>query len=355
MSIIGVMGFGGRYRRWERDRALAGQTRAGSWARGEARRRQYDYVRRAWRTIAIVVALMAALTAVMCLFAPSSSRDLVVGLAASTTVWMLVLAVILGSGTAPMMMGDTGEQWTASELRRLRRGGWRVMHHAILRAGDIDHIAIGPAGVVVAETTWRSNAWDDKSAARAVLADAVEQARSNARDVSLTLRSKLHGAPVRAVVVLWSAAPRSAQRTLSPEGDVVVLYGWELHDWLAAHADSFLSRAEVDTVWDWLATQVAARDVAELERNGPPPRTVSELVLAGAHYLVGAALGFLVAGAVVARVSPWLYVPAGVVLTVGGAAARRADLTRRAAAGWLFGVVVAATIVLAVFAAFAVT
>jgi hypothetical protein len=37
-------------------------------------------------------------------------------------------------------MGATAEQWTASELRPLRRSGWRLINHYLLRS-EIDHAA----------------------------------------------------------------------------------------------------------------------------------------------------------------------------------------------------------------------
>ena len=59
------------------------------------------------------------------------------GTAAPAHMW-----VTQATGTSPQIMGDLAEQWTASELRRLRpRNGWRLINHFGLRPGDIDHLA----------------------------------------------------------------------------------------------------------------------------------------------------------------------------------------------------------------------
>jgi hypothetical protein len=50
------------------------------------------------------------------------------------------------TGTGPVMISDQAEQWTAAELRKLRRHGWRVVNHFLLRNDDIDHVLTGPGG-----------------------------------------------------------------------------------------------------------------------------------------------------------------------------------------------------------------
>ncbi len=48
--------------------------------------------------------------------------------------------------------GATGEEHVGGLLERLGEEGWQVIHDASLGRGDIDHIAIGPAGVYTIET-----------------------------------------------------------------------------------------------------------------------------------------------------------------------------------------------------------
>jgi len=79
---------------------------------------------------------------------------LVVGAIGAATVSMLALWVTLVTGTAYRSMGATAEEWTASELRPLRRRRWRVANHVALGRPDIDHVLVGPGGVIAVETKW---------------------------------------------------------------------------------------------------------------------------------------------------------------------------------------------------------
>lgn len=48
--------------------------------------------------------------------------------------------------------GATGEEHVGGLLERLSAEGWEVLHDVSLGRGDIDHVAIGPAGVYSVET-----------------------------------------------------------------------------------------------------------------------------------------------------------------------------------------------------------
>jgi hypothetical protein len=48
--------------------------------------------------------------------------------------------------------GATGEEHVGGLLDRLAAEGWEVIHDVSLGRGDIDHVAIGPAGVYTVET-----------------------------------------------------------------------------------------------------------------------------------------------------------------------------------------------------------
>jgi hypothetical protein len=48
--------------------------------------------------------------------------------------------------------GATGEELVGGLLDELSHSGWHVMHDAVLGSGNVDHIAVGPAGVFTFET-----------------------------------------------------------------------------------------------------------------------------------------------------------------------------------------------------------
>src|SRR5438105_2717300 len=190
-----------------RDRSLATSDRAGSWARRQARLTQRAYAKRHARTIALFLAGMGAMSLLLVLLPLNGDPAAPMAMLLTSAIWLAVIFVIVGSGSASTMMGDLGEQWTAAELRRLERAGWRILNHALLReGGDIDHIAIGPPGVFVIETKWSAE-WKNNRYCTGSIGAAIAQARKGRHDVWLTAKSKCGAAPVRGAVALWSALP----------------------------------------------------------------------------------------------------------------------------------------------------
>src|SRR4051812_23442764 len=107
---------------WLRSRELSSDRRAGQYARTKALTRQYAWVGRNWRTVLGLVAfILVVLPAVLLL--PQSARGFAAGVWLTSGVWLLASTIVLASGTAPQIMGERGEQYTASELRRLKRRG----------------------------------------------------------------------------------------------------------------------------------------------------------------------------------------------------------------------------------------
>src|SRR5690606_9757041 len=82
---------------------------------------------------------------------------LVVG--ALIALWIVIWELV-DDVTRRFVNGAGGEEMTAAELRRCTRLGWRSVHNVVLEAGDIDHIAVGPGGVVVIETKNPDAGWD---------------------------------------------------------------------------------------------------------------------------------------------------------------------------------------------------
>ena len=80
-----------------------------------------------------------AITAVLLAFIEGDfGRGFILG--AMLVGWSAALFVLVMqmTGTAARSMGASAEQWTASELRPLRKSGWRVINHVALRPWDIE-------------------------------------------------------------------------------------------------------------------------------------------------------------------------------------------------------------------------
>lgn len=72
-----------------------------------------------------------------------------------------VLAKILRvkDGSESWLQGAEGERRVGRKLDKLEKHGWQVLHNVQLPGGgDVDHLAIGPAGVIAVNTKYHRNA-----------------------------------------------------------------------------------------------------------------------------------------------------------------------------------------------------
>lgn len=190
----------------------------------------------------------------------------VVAIATGSTVvspvWTYTAGMLFGVGlTLFIVMRDTppaqvaqwelgawGEQWTAKELRPLRRRGWTVLHDRLLnpdRPQNVDHVIVGPAGVHVLDSKrWPGTVHIDPITGRVtVTSPDAPDLRSNrggvdgaARGLAFDVCTHLkltHGEAswVQAVVVIWGDFPQQALRVRN----VDYVAGSHLRTWLLAH------------------------------------------------------------------------------------------------------------------------
>lgn len=260
-----------------RRRNLAGDARAGSWARGRARTAQREFLREHWAPFGCFVVGAWLIAILGGLAMPNAFiRGLAVGAAlvvAPVAVWVHTMQV---TGSAPLMMGDLAEQWTAQELRRLRHRGWLLVNHFVLGSDDIDHVLLGPAGAVVVETKWSGSSWDSGFGLQRQR-DAVRQAETNARRLRLWHPFKSRDIPVRPVVVLWGRGiSRWEENDQVREIDSVpVVTGPALRAWTERLEGQSLDSSKVEQVWDSLEMQVARRDPLDATTH-PLPTSVAE-------------------------------------------------------------------------------
>ena len=178
-------------------------------------------------------------------------------------------------------MGLVGEGWTLDELRPALRHGWRLVNGLRLRAlADIDHVMVGPAGAVVVETKWSSSEWPGTLGGHGFmdhqLADAIDQTRRNRGDVATHFKRDLAGAPVLAVLVLWSAVDAGLDHSLDADG-VSVLPGRRLRAWLCDQPGKVVGAHTVEMAWQALDKQTIIRDEKDLERWLRPPTSLGQV------------------------------------------------------------------------------
>jgi hypothetical protein len=240
------------------------EKRAGLFVEGRARQMRRDFVRRQWRgmTVVAVVSLTPAVASAA-LTKNDTLRGLVLGAAIATVMCLLTGGVVVLSGSATVTLGAWAEEATADALQPLLAHGYRVIHHAGLSYGDIDHFLVGPGGVFVIETKWSARGWDlekDPYARRA-----VQQVKREASLVNHWLRP-LRAVPVQAVLVLQGAASRGlpeSARVRRSSDDVLVVAGDALERWSLGLSRAVLTEDDVDVIASAMEQQVSKRDALE--------------------------------------------------------------------------------------------
>lgn len=334
-----------------RERELASDVRAGSWARSRARVAQRVFWRRNWRVVVAFAAIVLVPGALASWLIPSPFvGGVILGVALATVPGVIWPWTVLVTGTGPVMMGDQAERWTAHELRTLRGHGWQLVNHFLLRRDDVDHVLIGPGGVWAVETKW-SSSWESPFAQER-LRSAADQARSSARSMSLWTPMRTRGLKVRPVVVLWGGGLRDldpAERVRWVD-DVPVVVGTSLAAWVRALPGDLLDGDTVASAYEAVDDQTRVRDVIDQELH-PVPLSFDEFLLRA-----GVA-GTSLAVACWASLQAWLHAPspwwlAGVHLVALAPLARlpRTGWLRDVIWGWLGGVTLTLALVAVLYA-----
>lgn len=289
----------------------------GAYSAGLAFERQRSFV--VANAVGLVAAsAMASLAAVgIAVWMPGSPAvgAFAAGVFVTAAIGYIAHWVSVASGSTMATMGQAAEEWTSTELRRLRRHGWRTINSVMFRQWDVDHVAVGPNGVIVIETKWRSEAID-LSQPDEWLLSAAERLHRSERDVALHLgwsKAKHPDAWITSVLVVWG--PKITQpdeRPLRSDRGVNVLAGEHLRENLAELTEQVLTSEQIDEVIDRLETQARKRDHPEATTW----RTIQDRAR---HALVvaGVSLGGLYVSLLSTRLSWWFFAAAAVSAAAG--------------------------------------
>lgn len=309
-----------------REKELASNRRAGWTARTSIRERHRQTIKMQWRLLAMLAATLLALFGVAAVFATGPlQRGVIVGTGITLTACAVAALVVLTSGSAPLMMGELAEQWTAQELRQLREHGWKLVNHFGLGPGDQDHVVVGPGGVVLVETKWGGTPWD-VDAGDVFFRRALEQTGRNAKQLALWHGVVKHGRPqVEPVLVVWGPAARRLREHPARRHDsgVVVMSGDHLRDWMLRRGRDLLSTSQVDGVVEEIDRHLVRRDERERAMR-PMPRSLAEMAHATVVGLGLAAAGFVLTSLLLRLVESLV-----VWLAVGLALFYTSELSRR--------------------------
>lgn len=187
----------------------------------------------------------------------------VLGLGLGAFPCLVWIAVTSADGSATWRIGADAEAWTAEELRGLG-SSWHIEHavpfpehgHPV----DIDHVAVGPHGVLAVETKWTSHAVDLTAKRLAPEVEkAVRQAGDNAGRVSGLLRRVDPTTKVIPVVVYWGPNVIPPTTPVRREGDVRLVAGKQGAGWRPLLSLDRLDPGAIDQlaarVRDWRVQQ----------------------------------------------------------------------------------------------------
>lgn len=258
------------------ERRLA-EDRAGASGRQFARERLDAWVReRPWRLLRVLgLTLLAAAVLATVLVGHPLLQGLAVGSFLAATLTALYHWALMASGAAYAELGEAGEQMTSTELARLRRSGWRFVNHLQFRVGDIDHVAVGPDGVVVIETKWTSMPVDlDRPSDW--LRQASAQVRRNERDVAGFLGwGARKDARITSLLVVWGPqVTQSGDEAVLTDDGVNIVAGRHLRTVLGDLGERILSDDEIDAVYRKLAAWVEKKDRWNADASAEAPLTL---------------------------------------------------------------------------------
>lgn len=291
-----------------------------------------------------MVLVAAAITIGLAYLAPNPFvKGMIVGAASVATFGGIAVLVLLVTGTAQTSMGATAEQWTASELRPLRRAGARIINNLALQRWDIDHVAILSSGLFVIESKWSGSGWNlDRPSSR--LTEAINQVRGNSRDLRLWQPVRASGVThIQPVLFLWGGTGTVKPARPRRIDGVDVVHGIEAaRVWRSGvnhpDRDGVISSEAIDQLWLAISSHIDSRDAHDAIHQPQPP-TLSQIYW---KLLIGIVIGttgvlLCLKAFLIIHPSPW-FALASFAAIAGGLAARRFAATRIAGLAWAVGV-----------------
>lgn len=255
-----------------RRQELGSDRRAGAHSRRELMRLRRAWLRRSWRAVLVIASLSLLSSLAALVFLPDSVAPYVVGALLASGAWLNYVFMLQTGGVMSHVLGVMGEQWTADELRKLRRRGWRLVNHVMLERRDVDHLALGPGGFFTIETKFRSSVdriTDDQ------LAEWADVASRSARGVRTRLRTDRR---VQPIIAVWGPGARDEYSKPLDVGGVIVCAGVDLVQTILS-SEAHIQPAEVAVAFDHIERYVATRDRGELREHGELARSLGDYTL----------------------------------------------------------------------------
>lgn len=279
-------------------RRLSSPGHTGQYARDKSWSKVETFAKRQWRALLLMIVFPTILGLPFVLFKRGPERWLVLGATGISGFWLAGVFVVLWAGVANTLMGLVAESYTSDTLRKFGGKRWYLINGMKLKGdSDIDHVFMGPLGLIVVETKWSGSRWPMPSTEDKYMYgefnDAVGQVRKNRIRLMDHFGKVLDGMPIRSVCVLWSGQNLPGDVAERQVDEVTVVRGPKLDTFLAGLNGVRVEPEVLERVWRRLRDHTLHRDAREMEGPNPPRRALGNLLN---RYFVYPAFGLAVPG-----------------------------------------------------------
>lgn len=220
-----------------------------------------------WGIIGFVLVLQigvmvgaAALTRALGSHSDDALSAVIIAVVGTLSVCVLVGLAVVFSGGVSSLVGGEAERWTGDLLERLEPD-WRFAHNVEFTIGeapysypiDIDHVGVGPGGVLVIETKYSSEQVDlDADRLASKIRSAADQASRNANRIRRLLAPMPDAPNVTALVIFWGfrpVMPKKPIRYLGTRGQTLVVMGPDIDRWIDVVTEGCCEPHVMDEAW----------------------------------------------------------------------------------------------------------
>jgi hypothetical protein len=161
------------------------------------------------------------------------------GATVASAAWALWTVGLTMGGGASWAAGGATEEQTGQVLDHLGPD-WVVFHNVPFLDGrgpwsrvvDVDHVAVGPSGVLVVETKYTAAELDVSETRRAKQREAIRQVRDNAGRIAALLGRDAPDLPITPLLVWWGPEVTKSGEVIVRANGVLIVRGGDSAEWL---------------------------------------------------------------------------------------------------------------------------
>jgi len=208
--------------------------------------------------VVVVMLTMSALARAVGARINSAFLAFAIGVLVTTSFFVLAGIVTVFSGGVNWIVGGRAERWTEEVLEELGPE-WRIRNNLVFSDGkppdtwevDVDHVAVGPGGVLVVESKYSSIPIDlDAERLKWPVGDDAAQVARNVQRVRGLIRDLPGPLPVTALLVYWGFRVKSPKEPVRRLGrSVQIVMGADADRWLPTLTDHVLDPQVVQEIW----------------------------------------------------------------------------------------------------------